>query len=92
MFLHNWRSRRHKTIPADPNPAHPGIELRISNLSGELVRADSDHLFYSALAAGRMHDWLELIPGLEMPYQFGADEPRSCHLRIEIKPVILPGE
>jgi hypothetical protein len=35
------------------------------------------------------HGWLELIPGLEMPYQFGPDEPRPCHLRIEIKSVML---
>jgi len=83
---------------------HPGIRLRISNISGELVDADSDHLYYSAkfgnpvpcgpdcLQSCDKHGWLELIPGAgEMTYLYDADMPLPGRLKIEVKPVILTG-
>jgi hypothetical protein len=93
------RNRRRKTAAAD----HIGIRLRISNLSGELVDATSDHLYLSATYGERQpcgpscrpgcdrHGWLELIPGLDPALVYAPSEPRPCHLKIEIKPVILPG-
>ena len=68
---------------------HPGIELRISNLSGELARATSDHLHYAAKysqAAGNA-DWQELLPGVAWP----EDTPLPARLKIEIRPVTLGG-
>ena len=70
---------------SEANGTHPGIELRISNLSGELTRADSDQLHYAAIASGGGTDWLELLPGVEWP----DDTPLPARLKIEIRPVTL---
>ena len=78
---------------------HIGIELRISNINGELVRTDSEHLHWIAKYAGTAttcnlsclpgcdrHGWLELIPGREMPYAYPDDMPVPARLKIEIRP------
>lgn len=105
--MSRWAERRRRRAVLT-NPfmvPHTGIRLRISNMNGTLLEADSDHLYHSAVyglitghsnECGPMcqpgcttHGWYEIIPGLEMPYTYDPAEPRQCHLRIEIKPVHL---
>lgn len=72
---------------------HPGIELRISNMSGELTRANSDDLHYVAKygtpGGGDPggDNWQELLPGAAWP----PDTPLPARLKIEIRPVTLGG-
>lgn len=67
---------------------HPGIELRISNVSGELTRADSDQMHHAAKYGNPGgDDWQQLLPGLDWP----ADTPPPSILKIEIRPVTLGG-
>jgi hypothetical protein len=68
---------------------HPGIELRISNMSGELTRANSDDLHHAAKYGnpGWPDDWQQLLPGIAWP----ADTPPPAILKIEIRPVTLGG-
>jgi hypothetical protein len=71
---------------------HPGIELRISNMSGELTRADSDQLHHAARYSGLMDaagagGWQELLPGVAWP----DDTPLPARLKIELRPVTLGG-
>lgn len=83
LSAEQWESLR-----AALGAEHPGIELRISNLSGELMRADSDHLHYAArLIGGGVDGWVELLPG----EAWAPDTPLPARLKIEIRPVTLGG-
>jgi hypothetical protein len=81
-----------ENIRAALGPEYPGIELRISNLSGELTRADSGQLHHvlkygqHGVGVGGDH-WQELLPGLDWP----ADTPLPARLKIELRPVTLGG-
>ncbi|HEV2244925.1 MAG TPA: hypothetical protein VGR98_28075 [Streptosporangiaceae bacterium] len=78
---------------------HIGIELRISNINGELVRTDSDQLYWSTTFHQCLsctpacppncerHGWYELIPGKMMPYAYPDDTPVPGRLKIEIRPL-----
>ena len=82
---------------------HIGIRIRVSNCNGELLEADSDHLYWTACYSGQVtpctpacppfcdrHGWLELIPGQDLPYRYPDDMPVPARLKIEVKPVLLP--
>jgi hypothetical protein len=72
---------------------HPGIELRIRNRNGELIRTDSDTLYY-AVKYGNYGDegWLELIPGCDESNVHLVDEYLADPTRIvvEVRSVKLP--
>lgn len=88
-FFITLSAQQWESLRAALGAEHPGIELRISNLSGELTRADSDQLHASAkYQGGGADDWQELLPGVEWP----DDTPLPARLKIELRPVTLGGD
>lgn len=80
------RMRRRKPEPVISRE-HTGIELRVDAPAGNLILANSDHLYYIA-RYGRgtsvmSGDWSEIFPGTGMSYNGSRD------LVISIRPVLL---